>query len=1372
MKQKRLHLINIGILLTILVFSFGSFNFSFSATKDTIINQEQSQTLQNISNIDRNKILADFIAPKIAYESGYREELFVDINPEGNIYSEYSFGGPNIQLGGETLEMIKNNFPEEFNAFRWGSWWLSEPMDPWDHNSRIELTFETADHEQARGWANWMMDFVNFFVYTDYFEDGVWSWDEEWDGTWHTLTSVSFSTSVQWPLIMEDYNSLIPKSYGGIAETIDISNASALRMWMWNGGDRIYQSFGASWDHEVEKLIGGFHYEIRDFIPFTILQRSPYQQSGDPLQIQWQLPELWNLTYSTGCWSEYHPNIEEPWNLHNQYSVFLQINEGDTYPDCWVDFDTTFHPYETLPIERAFVEVNPYGYDLSVIQVQHEMAYFIDLQPYIATMPELFKLDLNIRKADPWHNRNDSVVKIDLNFIQPGNHQTEVNSFISNLSITYNWNLVYSNNWSEWEQWRFKENFESDHWEILLNTSDTSFNWTDYLSNSWIYNQSEMLQNSALDNIDFYRESIEFDPRMGGFWISNVECYWNSIDIMTKNPVKTYSEYDLNPHSFDFAYHFGWNRLNVSTGFYKAEAQANLPISNEWDGFNLTYPEYNNGYGFNTWYWWNWDENNVENFNIHLEIFTNDAFYEKDGTNYSVSDFSLDFNYNFHPDSDDLIAPGGRFGWFNTTSQEPIFDYQSEFWNKDTYSNVERITVETWDNSWLNWWGNDVYNGTDINGDPQFYQRFPTSEIVNVTYDIWWGDLAIPHEDFHWNYQMFYNSTDYYWYHDLNTTELADGWYYMNALITDAADNVGGCGWGIEVDNYNESYVTPATIEFLDPTPINGSAVNDTVTFKVNLTDDIGVFAAVYTKDGTGYVLDADNYVSEGIYEFTWDTWAEPENSWHLFSLTVWDMEGHKTIAYYNLTVDNLHLGNEPFVDIVSPAISDETLQGYYTFEVNITDDWGISSVQGRIDDRVNEDLLFNNITGLWEYTYDISSLTHGTHTFTVRVIDVDENQHIREVSIDFFVDKLPKIEFITPSENDLILSGEITFAVNVTDDEGILMVRAQFDTEPFESMEFNSGTGLYELTRNVTLLINGTHTFTVEVRDTDAYQNIVTETLTFIVNDSVTVPISDPPVVTWKTPSEVGEHLEAVSYTFEVTITDDYGIDSVVAQIDGGSTIPMIYNSGTNSWVLSYNLATLSSGTHAITITVSDTDPAPHTIQVSRIFYVEYTTPPLYKNVVPGNFTSADDIFTKPIDFSIDVLDEDGIASVQIQIYEVTGVNPTDVNTPGDVDLSDVRILTGYPMDMTKGNTIDNWTTYTNTWDISQSNSGIYLVEITIADNAVIQGTTTVKMLVIIQNSSIAENPFDNIPGFPIEIFIAMFGIAIITLYKRNKHN
>lgn len=1143
------------------------------------IEEREKQFDRNFDFSSSDESTFQFRFPKLAYEEGYRENLFVDLNNEGNIWAEYQFGGPNVMLGGETLDIIKNNFPEEFNAFIWGDWWLAFPYSEGDYNSHVNLVFETADHNQARTWGNWMMDFLNAFLYTDYYEEGVNSWDENWDGTWHSLTEVRFATTVQWPMILEDFNDLIPRTYGGIAETLDITEANALKMWMWNGGDRFYQSFGAGWNSQVDKISGGFNYEIRDFIPFTTLQRSPYQATEDPLSISWSLPSVENLNYTIGAWEDYTPNEEEPWNVNGIYSVHLDIFGGDVYSDFSIEFDYTFTPYDTLPIERAYVTVNPYGYDLATIQIQHVEAKMFDLDPYLPSLSNLIDYQLHIQSFNTHHEGNFPYAQLELSFLEPGNYETEVMTLVSDLESTFNWEHEYVNNWTNeyWDwYWRFDTNLNVEHWNIGFNTSYDFTNFTTSLTNSWIYSQSNMLQNVNLTAADAFIQRGEFDPRMGGYWSNQVQVYWNSIDMLTQDPIKFYSEFDGSSHQFSMAEYFGWTAINVSDGFYRTETNVRLPI---WDidtGYDLVFPHFNNGYGFHCNYWWDWDYTGQLFVETYLELYTNNAFYEEADIEYNVSNYWIDFDFDFVADDIDIIPPGGDFGWYNSTLEEPIFPGHYQYDEKWQYSNVERITFNAWDNTGLDWWGSDVFNGTDEWGDPIFYNRFPTSDIINVTMDLYWSDLPIFHDNFHWFYPMLYNESWNYWYSDLDTTQFADGWYSLNAEITDAAFNTGWSGRGIEIDNYNESFSQFATVEFIGSSPLNNSMVSDIVTIQLNLTDDIGVFAAVYTKDGAGFVLDEDNYVSDGIYEIQWNTWAEDENSWHLFSITVWDMEGHKTIVYYSLQVDNYHAGEPPIIDIINPSEAGLILEDVVVFTANVSDDWGLSSVQGYIDTRGKIDMIFDETSELWEFVFNVSTLVNGSHTFTVRALDIDDPQNINEESIDFLVN------------NSVVLN-------------------------------------------------------------------------------------------------------EAV--------------------------------------------------------------------------------PPEYRNVIPGNFTSASDIFQSNISFSIEVMDDMGIESVNIQIYEVTGVNPIDVNSPGDVSLTNIRILTGYPQNMDLGTTTDGWAVYTNTWDTSQASSGIYLAEIQISDIDANQSTVTVKMLVILQKSSINENPFGDIPGYSLPFLFGLMGVAILGILHKNRH-
>ncbi len=1301
--------------------------------------------------------------PDAAYETAFQEHVWSEIRSEGNIWAEYSFGAPSIQLAGDALEILRTTNPGFFSIFVRGEWWFDRRDDNAYDNSRVELVFKTTDPEDARAKATWLIDITNEFTVRDYHEEGIWTHDEWWGDRWVTLTTISYRTHVDWPLILEDYNGLIDsaRAFGGIIETLDLTDVDHLGMTLWAGQERFYQSFRAGWNSEVEYLEGNFHYSIFDLIPFSTIQRSPYHATDQPLRMFINLPEVTNLLYSSGANYDYHPDLTEPWNNNHVYTVYLEVYEGETYPDFWVDFDYTFVPHALMPIEKVVIDINPFGYAYSAIEVQKYDAFILNWTEPLENFTDLLTFNTDFYGNNTYTENHEPLVSIQLYLNTTTEEYELIEDFIEWVEINYKWEHIWNqSNPENWWIYETQSNIDIRRWEIVFNTTCDAFNWTDALETSDILQESEMLNASNFDDLERYSERYEYHFDKGGYWSRRIVVAWNPLSEFTEFPVKYYSHLSGTNHIFSMADYFGWNEINVSANFYRTELIARVPVY-DIDDYSMIMPAQTNDYGFNTYYWYDYGERYLS-LTTHLELYANNATYTKDSIDYLVKDFQFGFDYDFHEDSDDIIEPFGDFGWYANDTHEPIFQDHERFWEKGTFADEEKITLRAWDNGQISWWGQDYFDGMS------HIPRFGMSSIVNVTYNLIWADLPIYHEDFRFDFQMEYNASWDYWYHDLDTSLYADGLYDVNGMIEDAAGNTGYPGWNFEIDNYNETFVTPATIEFLDPTPLNGSAVNGTVIFRVNLTDDEGVFAATYTKDGTGYVLDENNYISEGIYEIEWNTLEERENTWHLFSLTVWDMEGHKTNVFYNLTVDNFYPGVPPTIEFISPTSPDMELSDMYTFEINITDDWGINSAQAKIDERLWFDLDFNETTELYELEVDMWTLIHGMHTLTVSVIDIDDPQHQEEESINFFVNRLPKVEFVTPALEGEILSGSTTFQVNVTDEIGIESVYYQFDSQPYEMMTFNPSTELWEYSVDVSnTLINGTHEFIVIVRDLDSSQNILFETIDFEIIDSTVIPTTDPPQLWFITPAHSGDTITSGIYTFSVSVTDDIGVDSVKMQVDDGVFIDMVYNTANSLWELEYDLSTLEAGSHLITYEVVDSDADVHTIQESMSIIIDNSavSQPLYQNVLPGNFTNADDIISGDVTFSIEVQDEDGISGVNIEIYTVTGVDPADVNAPGDVDLSDIRVLSGYPKNMDFNSTDGDWSIYTDTWDTSNVPSGIYLVSITVADDGDFQSSITIQMLLIVKSDSIDDSPFGDIPGFPIEFVGLIFLLSTISI-------
>lgn len=324
---------------------------------------------QTITTIDQN----DGSTQKIA-EISYHESAWTHINPAGDIWSEVQFEGPNVQLGGINMEIIKDLHGTIYEHFWWGNWDFTKPNGPDDFNSWIELAFVTDNSEQAREWAQWLMGFVNDFLIVEFQEQHINGWDEYIDNKWQVVTSVGYQAHIDWPFFTETFNNSIPRDIGGLAETLDITNADHLKMWMWKGDTNIYQSLGVAWSHQVEKLSGTFSYSIKDFIDVTDLQKAP---DADGLHLSFSLPDVENVTANpAGATINYHPNVEEPWNKHNYYDVSLEVSTS--VDDFNITFDGTFVPWDKQPREQASIDVIPYGYALQRLHINHANASFFD----------------------------------------------------------------------------------------------------------------------------------------------------------------------------------------------------------------------------------------------------------------------------------------------------------------------------------------------------------------------------------------------------------------------------------------------------------------------------------------------------------------------------------------------------------------------------------------------------------------------------------------------------------------------------------------------------------------------------------------------------------------------------------------------------------------------------------------------------------------------------------------------------------------------------------------------------------------------------------------------------------------------------------
>lgn len=200
-----------------------------------------------------------------------------------------------------------------------------------------------------------------------------------------------------------------------------------------------------------------------------------------------------------------------------------------------------------------------------------------------------------------------------------------------------------------------------------------------------------------------------------------------------------------------------------------------------------------------------------------------------------------------------------------------------------------------------------------------------------------------------------------------------------------------------------------------------------------------------------------------------------------------------------------------PSIEILEPEPYDE-LSGTIRIEATITDDGTVANV----------DYQFDN-SGVWTRMYplgpgdntyfafwDTQLVQDGTHTISVRAIDLGNNVETESVEIsvaNFANDNTrPNIEFSDLEENQKILDNT-PFTVVVTDDSEIEFVKYKIDEESWKNMK-KRGFNKYTATINTSEYSDGIHTITINAKDRAG--NYRTESLIIQVGNNPSSKSSD----------------------------------------------------------------------------------------------------------------------------------------------------------------------------------------------------------------------------------------------------------------------
>jgi hypothetical protein len=932
------------------------------------------------------------------------EHAWVWTNPSGWINSRAEIQSKDLGFGDQSLNLFIASYSNIYTYFDHANWWFNPTDNPMDRNARLEIQFRTTDASLAKQYADLVAEFVNgelgiIFEYegTDAWSDWRWIENEE---IWVKGTRVRYSTHIDFPWFTDYINdSIIPRNIGGLAETIDVTESNHVSAWAWPQGDvsnpEIGFSFGFDFNkriYEISSSFSGYHtLPINDLIHVDKIQKSPFQSQ---LEIHCELPNVTSLTHNPPSntddieiTTDYHPPPED-WVKHNYYNVNFKIT-GSTYLDMSVSFDYDFIPWFLETRVSSDLIVNSYGYLFKSIFTQGEYTSVIDLESRSNWDPniKLVEITFNPTMESLWDSFH-----ISIRYVGYDDHYTDANELA--IEIASLLGISYSHNGTD--SWWWGSNFHG----ISYNFNSNDF--TQAMSQSLLIGSDVIQSTPAFDGQDIttlteYRQTTFYRSEISGY-INQMEFKWNPLSYEIQNPVKDYPGYQ-NDVNIDLLTEWGWSNYPFSTNYSRSEFRITFPIEN--DDYSV-YPNENNGWGWDIGTWHdNWDHGQYLSHN--LNVFT-DASSLKFNNDTAFGDFGVFVDYHFHADSEDLSSPGMHVKYRADNGTEFNDEWEIASF---TYSGLdEHIKVNTWDtndfgmHSW--WWSFYFWNGTDHE------PRFGYSGIKNVTARAYFADLPVRSDQFEqeipvnqtWeeegglraDYNLTWDTTDGF----------ADGEW---TLLFEVEDNIGNTaeGWALHsllVDNYDDGTYTEGPI--INLLSWKNTTVNGTHTVQVEITDDVGLFAAVLTRDGAVWLLNDSN--SDDIFEFNWYTLGELEGSRHFFTITAWDMDGHKTIYGYWLDVDNIPIGNAPTLEIISPGSDGETLSGMYTFQVKAIDDHGISSVEMQIDKRASYNMSYNELTGYYEKTHDLSEEVNGERVLYITVIDIDENQHTVTENVTFTV--------------------------------------------------------------------------------------------------------------------------------------------------------------------------------------------------------------------------------------------------------------------------------------------------------------------------------------------------------------------------------
>jgi VCBS repeat-containing protein len=457
------------------------------------------------------------------------------------------------------------------------------------------------------------------------------------------------------------------------------------------------------------------------------------------------------------------------------------------------------------------------------------------------------------------------------------------------------------------------------------------------------------------------------------------------------------------------------------------------------------------------------------------------------------------------------------------------------------------------------------------------------------------------------------------------TPTLAEGAHTFNITATDAAGNVSpNAALSLTVDTVAPAAVTDLAINDdvgASQGPLLNGAVTDDATPTLSGTAEANAIVTIY--DGTT-VLGSVAAGTGGAWSFTTATLS---NGTHPLSVTVKDAAGNTSAATtpVSITVDTVAPGASTLV--ITNDITSTPVPGGGSINDSTPTLSGVAEAGSRVSIYDGTTLLGTataGSNGAWSFTTDV--LTTGTHPLSVTVTDAAGNVS-GSTSASVIIDTTPPAavtNLVAANNNG---STAVTIPNNgVTNDNTPLLMGA--GEIGAKISVYDSGTLLGTATVGSngtwsfisTALSNGSHTLNVTA--TDAAGNVSPTTSTTLTIDTVapnpvTNLVINDDVGTLQGPLVNG----AVTDDATPTLSGTAEANAIVTILDGTTVLGSVAAGVNGVW--SFTTATLSNGTHPLSVTVTDaagnTSAASATVSIT----VDTVAPTASTLIITNDITS-----------------------------------------------------------------------------------------------------------------------------------------------------